>query len=103
MIHDKFVERGVRMEIDMELKKYCESDAFCNMMTKFYGSMYKFKMIGTIDRIKRSITLESSLLDITFSDRYMIDNCFLRLYIDFEDLENPALDLFIQGDFIAEV
>ena len=57
MIHDKFVERGTRIEIEMELKKYCESDAFCNMMTKFYGSMYKFKLIGDIDRIKKSIRL----------------------------------------------
>ena len=33
----------------------------------------------------------------------MIDDCYLVLYIDFEDLRYPSLDLYIQGDFIAEV
>ena len=98
-----FLERGAKVQVNMELKKYCEADAFCIMLTKFYGSMFEFTLSGNIDKIKKQVTLVTPLADINFNERYMIDNCYLNFFIDYSDLAHPLIDLYLSGDFIGEV
>jgi len=45
----------------MELKKYCQADVFCMILTKYYGSMFEFQLKGDINKIEKVFTLKSDL------------------------------------------
>lgn len=47
--------------------------------------------------------MTSMLSDIMFSDRYMMDDCSLNMYINYENLDKPELDIYIEGDLIGEI
>ena len=35
--------------------------------------------------------------------RYIVDECKLNMLIDYEDLENPDIDIYISGVLIAQI
>lgn len=51
------------------------------MLSKFYGSMFVFKLKGQVHEIERKISLSTELQDIKFNDNYLIDNAYLKIDI----------------------
>ena len=103
MNKNTYTGKGIQMSVGMMLKKYCEADIFCMIMTKYYGSMFTFKLEGELSKIQKTLKMKNELQDIKFNERYMLDNCFLNLDIDFTDFEAPSLDVYISGDFVGEI
>eukprot|EP00347_Sterkiella_histriomuscorum_P015912 403355213 len=98
-----FLTKGIELELDVELKKFCQADIFCMMLSKFYGSMFVFKLRGKLHEIQKKITLSTQLQDIKFNDKYVLDNAFLKMEINFENIQKPDIDIYILGDLIGEV
>ena len=100
---NNFLGKGIQIELDMELKKFCQADIFCMMLTKFYGSMFVFKLRGSVHPLTRKISLSTDLQDIKFNDNYILDEASLVIDITYTDLENPDIDIYAEGDLIAEI
>ncbi|CDW74137.1 UNKNOWN [Stylonychia lemnae] len=98
-----FLDKGIQIRINMELKKFCQADVFCMILTKYYGSMFEFQFRGDINKIEKVFVLKTELQDIKFNERYFLDECYLNLRINYNDIENPDIDLFISGIFIGEI
>jgi hypothetical protein len=47
--------------------------------------------------------MKSDIDDITFSERYQMNNCSINFEIDFEDIDSPLIDIFIEGILTADI
>jgi hypothetical protein len=103
VISSNYTQIGATLFLEMELKKLCEADVFCMVLSKFYGSMFRFKLSGEANHVTSKISLESKLSDINLNDRYTIHDCALVLEIDYQSFEQPDINIFIKGNLKAYI
>ena len=65
--------------------------------------MFQFKLEGNIHQLEKKVTLTTEVGDIQFGDKYLMKECQMNLFIDYSEPENPQLDIYISGDFVAEI
>mmetsp|Transcript_7458 Transcript_7458/g.6735 ORF Transcript_7458/g.6735 Transcript_7458/m.6735 type:complete len:113 (+) Transcript_7458:778-1116(+) len=44
----KFNQQGIQMEVDLEVKQFCESNSFCALLQNTYGSMFVLTLTGQV-------------------------------------------------------
>lgn len=65
--------------------------------------MFIFKLKGKLHEIERQISLSTELQDIKFNDKFILDNAYLKIDINYKNISTPDIDIYIEGDFIGEI
>lgn len=73
------MDYGIRVDIDMKLKRICESNIFCTALSNLYGQEKQFSLSGYVTPIERHITLQTPITDISFSNNSTLSDCTLNL------------------------